>query len=156
VLALDAPPISQAINQIVPSARAKISMRVPPGQDPETALTALVAHLESATPWGALVAVTPGAIASPIEIDATGAASVIFADALSAGYGEEVVEIGVGGTIPIVAALRAAHPEATIVLNGVADRTSSMHGPNESVSLADLRSAVLSEAIALRLLAESA
>ena len=156
VLALDAPPISQAINQIVPSARAKISMRVPPGQDPETALTALVAHLESATPWGALVAVTPGAIASPIEIDATGPASVIFADALSAGYGEEVVEIGVGGTIPIVAALRAAHPEATIVLNGVADRTSSMHGPNESVSLADLRSAVLSEAIALRLLAESA
>jgi acetylornithine deacetylase/succinyl-diaminopimelate desuccinylase-like protein len=81
---------------------------------------------------------------------------VIFADALSAGYGEEVVEIGVGGSIPIVAALRAAHPEATIVLNGVADRTSSMHGPNESVSLADLRSAVLSEAIALRLLAESA
>jgi acetylornithine deacetylase/succinyl-diaminopimelate desuccinylase-like protein len=156
VLALDAPPISQAINQIVPSARAKLSMRIPPGQDPEAALTALVAHLESATPWGAQVTVTPGAIASPIEIDTTGPASVTFAAALSAGYGQEVVEIGVGGTIPIVAALRAAHPEATIVLNGVADRTSSMHGPNESVSLADLRSGILAEAIALRLLAESA
>lgn len=156
VLALDAPPISQAINQIVPSARAKISMRIPPGQDPETARTALVAHLESAAPWGAQITVTPGAIASPIEIDTTSRASSTFADALSAGYGEEVVEIGVGGTIPIVAALRAAHPEATIVLNGVADRTSSMHGPNESVSLADLRSGILSEAIALRLLADSA
>ena len=78
VLALDAPPISQAINQIVPSARAKISMRIPPGQDPESALAALVAHLETAAPWGAQITVTPGAIASPIEIDTTGPTSAIF------------------------------------------------------------------------------
>ena len=42
-----------------------------------------------------------------------------------------------------------------MVLNGVADTTSRTHGPNESLSLHDLRSGILAEAIALRLLAES-
>ena len=42
-----------------------------------------------------------------------------------------------------------------MVLNGVADTTSRTHGPNESLSLQDLRSWILAEAIALRLLAES-
>ncbi len=33
VLALDAPPVSEAINQLVPVARAKVSLRTAPGQD---------------------------------------------------------------------------------------------------------------------------
>ena len=37
VLAIDAPPISEAINQLVPVARAKVSMRIAPGQDPNAA-----------------------------------------------------------------------------------------------------------------------
>ena len=155
VLALDAPPISQAINQIVPTAAAKVSMRIPPGQDPQAALDALVAHLEAAVPWGAKVVITPGAVASPIEIDTTGPVPTIFAEAMEAAYGADVVEIGVGGTIPIVAALLEAHPDAAIILNGVADRTSAAHAPNESVSLEDLRSGILAEAIALRLLGAS-
>ena len=155
VLALDAPPISHAINQIVPRARAKISMRIPPGQDPADAMAALISHLEAAVPWGAKVTITPEATGDPIEIDTAGPVPQVFAQAMAAGYGAEVVKIGVGGTIPIVAALRKAHPEASVILNGVADRTSRPHGPNESVSLADLRSGILAEAIALRLLASS-
>ena len=153
VLAVDAPPLAQAINQIVPTARAIVSMRIPPGQDPAAAMGALTAHLEAAVPWGAQVTITPGATGDPIEIDISGPVPRLFADAMKAGYGAEVVEIGVGGTIPIVAALQEAHPGASIVLNGVADRTSHAHGPNESVSLRDLRSGILAEAIALRLLA---
>ena len=41
VLAVDAPPLSQAINQLVPVARAKVSMRLAPGQDPDDAMNAL-------------------------------------------------------------------------------------------------------------------
>ena len=62
VLAIDAPPISEAINQLVPSARAKVSMRIAPGQDPRAALDALVTHLEAAVPWGAEISITPGAL----------------------------------------------------------------------------------------------
>jgi acetylornithine deacetylase/succinyl-diaminopimelate desuccinylase-like protein len=152
VLAVDAPPINQAINQIVPRARAKVSMRIPPGQDPDAAMAALTAHIEAAAPWGARVTVTPGARAEAIEIDTTGPAPRLFAEALAIGYDAPVVEVGVGGTIPLVAALLGAHPEAAMILKGVADRTSNAHGPDESVSLADLRSGILSEAIALRLL----
>jgi len=154
VLALDAPPISQAINQIVPSARAKISLRIAPGQGSDEAMAALVAHLESAVPWGAQVTITPGAAGNPFEVDTGGAVTQVFAAALAEAYGADVVDVGVGGSIPIVSALHDAHPAASIVLNGVADNTSRIHGPNESVSLQDLRSGILAEAIALRLLAE--
>ena len=155
VLAVDAPPISQAINQIVPTAKAKISMRIAPGQRPEDAMASLIAHLESAVPWGARMRVTEGAHGEPFEANADGRVARIFAEALGAGYSNDVVEIGVGGSIPIVSAFQAAHPEASIVLYGVADPASRTHAPNESVSLQDLRNGILSEAIALRLLGAS-
>ena len=124
VLAIDAPPISQAINQIVPNARAKISMRIAPGQNPDEAMALLVAHLESAVPWRAQVTITPGTKGSPFEVDTTGPATRVFTKALAQAYGADVVEIGVGGSIPIVSALQEANPEASMVLNGVADTTS--------------------------------
>ena len=68
VLAIDAPPVSEAINQLIPSARAKVSVRIPPGTDPAVALDALEAHLVANTPWGAQVDVTPGASGSPIAL----------------------------------------------------------------------------------------
>lgn len=152
VLAIDAPPISHAINQLVPMARAKVSMRIAPGQDPDEAMAALTEHIESAVPWGALVSITDGASGEPFEADTAGDVVRIFTDALAAGYSDDVVQIGVGGSIPIVSAFQAAHPEASIVVYGVADPTSRAHGPNESLSLQDLRSGILSEAIALKLL----
>ncbi len=98
--------------------------------------------------------ITPGATGSPFEVDTTGPATRVFTRALAEAYGADVVEVGVGDSIPIVSALQEANPEASMVLNGVADTTSRTHGPNESLSLHDLRSGILAEAIALRLLAE--
>jgi len=153
VLAVDAPPIGQAINQLVPVARAKVSMRIAPGQPPQEALDALVSHLEAAAPWGAEITVTPGALGEAFRLDSSDAASMAFKDAFAAAYGHETVEIGVGGSIPFVAAFEAAYPEASILLTGVMDPGSRIHGPNESLSLADLEHGIVGEAIALRLLA---
>ena len=130
-------------------------MRIAPGQNPDEAMALLVAHLESAVPWRAQVTITPGTKGSPFEVDTTGPATRVFAEALAQAYGGDVVEVGVGGSIPIVSALQDAHPETSMVLNGVADPTSRTHGPNESLSLHDLRNGILGEAIAMRLLAES-
>ena len=41
VLAIDAPKVSEAINQLVPAASAKVSLRIAPGEDSEGALQAL-------------------------------------------------------------------------------------------------------------------
>ncbi len=153
VLAVDAPPVAEAINQLVPSARAKVSLRLAPGDDPGRAMDALVAHLEAHAPWGARVHVTRGSLGRPFELDTSGAAYAAFRAGMEAAWGAAPVEIGVGGSIPMVAALAAAYPAASILLTGAADRLSRAHGPDESVDLEEFRRAALAEAVALAELA---
>ncbi len=156
VLAVDAPPIAEAINQLVPVARAKVSMRVAPGDDPTRALNALVEHLESNIDWGAEVNVYPGATGEAFALSASGAAFDAFRDAFAIAWDATTVEMGVGGSIPFVADFSIRYPAATILLTGVGDPTSRAHGPNESQDIDEVKRGVLAEAIALRLLAETA
>lgn len=153
VLAIDAPPVAEAINQLLPSARAKVSLRIAPGDDPIRAMDALIAHLEANVPWGAAVTVTPGAAGDAIALDARGPAYDAYRAAFAAAWGTATAEIGVGGSIPFVSAFQAAYPNATILLTGVADPTSRTHGPDESLDLGEFRRGILAEAIALRLIA---
>ena len=153
VLAIDAPPVDQAINQLLPVARAKVSLRLAPGDEPQRAMDALVRHLESNVPWGAEVRFTRGAGGQPIALGTTGPAYDAFRRAFSLAWGADTVEIGVGGSIPFVAELQNAYPDAAILLTGVADPTSRAHGPDESLDLSELHNGILAEAIALRLLA---
>lgn len=154
VLAIDAPTVENAVNALVPVARAKVSMRLAPGDDPAQAMDALVGHLESHAPWGARVTVTRGASGHAFALDTSGSAYDAFRAAFEAAWETPAVEMGVGGSIPFVAAFSETYPDAAILLTGAADPTSGVHGPNESVSLDDLRKSMLAEAIALQLLAE--
>jgi acetylornithine deacetylase/succinyl-diaminopimelate desuccinylase-like protein len=154
VLAIDAPPVAEAINQLVPVARAKVSMRLAPGDDPAQAMDALIAHLEHNAPWGAQVTVERGATGEAFALDTTGPAYDAFREAFSAAWGADTIDIGVGGSIPFVAAFSDQYPEATILLTGVADHRSRPHGPNESVDLDEVRRGALAEAIVLRLLGD--
>jgi acetylornithine deacetylase/succinyl-diaminopimelate desuccinylase-like protein len=154
VLAVDAPPISEAINQLVPVARAKVSMRLAPGDDPTRAMAALVDHLERNAPWGARVKVSPGARGDAFALDTTGPAYDAFREAFRVAWGVDTLDIGVGGSIPFVAAFSEQYPDAAILLTGVGDHLSRAHGPNESQDLDELRRGALAEAIALRLLGE--
>jgi len=153
VLAIDSPPVAEAINQLVPAARAKVSLRLAPGDDPQRALDALVAHLAANVPWGAEATITPGSAGAPIALDAQGPAYDAFRQAFAEAWGAETVDIGVGGSIPFVAEFQQVYPDAAILLTGVADPTSRAHGPDESLDLDELRRGILAEAIALRLLA---
>jgi acetylornithine deacetylase/succinyl-diaminopimelate desuccinylase-like protein len=155
VLAIDAPPVAEAINQLVPVARAKVGMRIAPGDDPQRAMDALVDHLERNVAWGAEVTVTRGSSGEAFSLDTTDPAYDAFRAAFAAAWGTEAAEMGVGGSIPFVADFAIRYPEAAIILTGVADPTSRAHGPNESVDLNELRNAVLAEAIALRRLGEN-
>lgn len=152
VLAIDAPPVAEAINQLVPVARAKISMRLPPGQDAEQAMDALVAHAEGNAPWGVEVTVTKGAVGEAFRLDTSGTAYDAFREAFAEAWGVETVEIGQGGSIPFVSAFSNQFPEAQILLTGVGDHMSHAHAPDESLDLDELRNGILAEAIALRLL----
>lgn len=153
VLAVDAVPIAEAINQLVPEARAKISMRIPPGQDAGAAAAALRGHILDSAPWGVEVIFDGGASGEPFEADTEGSVYDAYRSAFEVGYGRPVVEFGMGGSIPFVAAFQDRYPDAEVLIIGVSDPTSRYHGPNESVEIADLESAILTQAVAFRNLA---
>lgn len=155
VLAIDAPAVAQSINALVPVARAKVSLRLAPGQDPAAATEALSAHLLANAPWGAQVTVTPGSSGDAFDLDTTGPAYDAYRQAFAVAWDVEAVEIGAGGSIPFVAAFSERFPNADILLTGTGDPTSAAHGPNESQDLDDLRRSTIAEAIALRLLANA-
>jgi acetylornithine deacetylase/succinyl-diaminopimelate desuccinylase-like protein len=152
VLAIDAPPVAKAINQLIPMATAKVSLRIAPGDLPDRAMKSLVAHLESQPAWGAAVTVTPWESGSPFALGGADARVAAFRSAFAEAWGREPVDMGVGGSIPFVAAFSDAYPNAAIVLTGAADPTSRAHGPNESLDLDDWKKSIIAEAIALRIL----
>lgn len=152
VLAIDAPPVGEAINQLVPVARAKVSMRTAPSQDPEAALEALRSHLEANVPWGAHIEITGMESAQGFALSTEGKAFEAWQEGMRQAWGKESVEMGVGGSIPFVAAFSEQLPDASILLTGAGDPRSSVHAPNESQDLDDLERATVAEAIALRLL----
>ncbi|MFG1608827.1 dipeptidase [Actinoplanes sp. NPDC049265] len=151
VLGIDAPGAAEAANALQPSARAKISVRLAPGDDATSAYAAIKAHLEKNVAWGARVEVTPDTDGEPTVIDATGpvydAARAAFRDAWD---GTEPVDMGVGGSIPFIATFRELFPQAKILVTGVEDPQSNAHGPGESLHLGEFERVCLAEAMLLR------
>jgi cysteinylglycine-S-conjugate dipeptidase len=153
VIGIDAPSVAAASNTLVPVARAKVSMRVAPGDDAAAACDALAAHLTAHAPWGAQVSVLPGAIATPFTASAGGRAYQAARSALSEAWGRPAVNAGAGGSIPFVTAYAGLFPDAEILITGVEDPGTRAHGSNESLHLATFERACLAEALLLRNLA---
>ena len=153
VLAIDATPVAKASNTLVPSARAKVSVRLAPGQDPAAAAKALEDHLRRNAPWGAHVDVVAGQCGAPGRITLEGERAEAAKTAFREAFGVDAVEIGCGGSIPIVAEFADRHPEALVLVTAVTDPNSRMHGIDESLDLADFAKAALAETLLLNNLA---
>jgi acetylornithine deacetylase/succinyl-diaminopimelate desuccinylase-like protein len=155
VLGIDAPGVEEAANQLVAFARAKVSVRLAPGDDPARAMRALAGHLAANAPWAAEVTVVPGDQAAGLQITAAGAAFEAFRRACSTAWGTDLVETGIGGTIPFVSALATAFPETAILLTGVQDPQSNAHAENESLHLGDFEKYCVAQALFLGYLGAS-
>ncbi len=153
-IAIDAPPTSEAINQLVPVARATVSLRTAPGQDTRAAADLLIAHLQANTPWGTQVQVTREQSGDASTLSTDNFAYEAWTDAFREAYGNDPVHMGAGGSIPFIATFAEMFPNAPILVIGCGDPTSAIHAPNESQDLGDLEKSVLSEAIAMQLLAD--
>ena len=154
VIGMDVTSIADSSNTIAPSARAKLSLRIVPGQDPAEAAAALRAHLESHAPFGARVTVVDGELGKPFSAAGDTAAMRLARGAFADAWGTEPVDIGVGGSIPFISDLLDVFPDAAILVTGVEDPDSRAHSSNESVDLAELEKVVLAEALLLARLAE--
>ena len=139
VIALDATPVARASNTLIPSARAKISLRVAPGDDAPHALQRLRAHLIEHAPWNARVTVTDGDTGEPATIPFEGPVAAAARTAFAAAWGREPVLVGQGGSIPLVAELADAFPQAAILVTAVGDPDSRPHGIDESLHLGTSR-----------------
>jgi len=147
VIGIDAPAVDGAANVLIPKARARLSVRLTPGQDPAEAQAAVAKHVEAVAPWHVKVKVTPGGVGEGFLARTDGPAYAAAAAAMAAAFQKEVVHYGVGGSIPLVAAFLAAQPGAEMILWGCEEPQCKIHAPDESVDLAELERCVLAETL---------
>ncbi|MFD5680070.1 dipeptidase [Streptomyces bacillaris] len=156
VIGIDCPPCVGATPSVQASARAQISLRVPPGHDASEATKLLTAHLEAHTPWGARVAVEQVGQGQPFQADTSSPAYTAMAEAMRDAYpGQEMQSSGMGGSIPLCNTLASLYPEAEILLIGLSEPEAQIHAVNESVSPEELERMSVAEALFLRNYAES-
>lgn len=155
VTGIDAPRVDGASNTLTPVARAKLSMRIAPGDTCASALAALTAHLEATVPWGAQLSVEVVDTGEPTAIDATGPAYDVARSAFERAWdGTAPIDMGVGGSIPFIAEFLESFPEASVLVTGVEDPDTRAHGANEGLHLAEFARVCLAETLLLHDLAQ--
>jgi acetylornithine deacetylase/succinyl-diaminopimelate desuccinylase-like protein len=140
VLAIDAPNVDESINLLIPSTKAKVSLRLPPTEDPDHAMKMLEEHIEKNTPWGAQVKFIPESKGSGVVADPKKEFITEFKEV----WKTEPAYMGVGGSIPFANVFTEQFPEAELVLIGPGDDEGNAHAPNESVSIEDIEKLIQS------------
>ena len=155
ITGLDAPQVFGASNTLVPAARARISMRIAPGDTTANATECLRHHLEEHLPWGAELDFTVVDTGEAIAIDATGPAYDVAREAFTQAWdGVAPVDMGVGGSIPFIELFLRTFPAASVLVTGVEDPDTRAHGANEGLHLAEFERVCLAEALLLAKLAD--
>ncbi|MEO6143147.1 MAG: dipeptidase [Dermatophilaceae bacterium] len=148
-IGIDAPSVVTSSNTLASQSAAKISMRIAPDEDPQDAYRLLARHLRANAPWGVKVDIQLDDAGAGFSANAIGPvydqARAAFTDA----WGVAPVDIGVGGSIPFVAAFAERFPDAGILITGVEDPDARAHGANESLHLGEFERVCVAEAVLL-------
>jgi acetylornithine deacetylase/succinyl-diaminopimelate desuccinylase-like protein len=151
VTGFDAPKVTGASNTLTPVARARVTVRLAPGDTSANALARLQEHLEKNVPWGAELTTTVVDAGEPTVLPTTGPAYAAARSALAEAWdGVAPVDMGTGGSIPFIAEFQETFPGASILVTGVEDPDTRAHGPNEGLHLPEFERAVLAEALLLQ------
>ncbi|MGJ3507778.1 dipeptidase [Enemella sp. A6] len=149
VIGIDTTPIDKATNTLIPSARAKLSIRLAPGDTGAEALARVHQHLLANAPWGARVTVTEGESGEPALLPLPDHIAAAADKAFTEAYGVEPVRMGMGGSIPLAQAYQQLYPDSTVLVTAVVDPDSRIHGIDESLHLGDWEKACLAETLLL-------
>ena len=149
LIGLDYPTVAFSSNTLVPSLKAKLSLRIAPGDDPERALEALKGHILAHNTLGAEITFGAVELGKPFSLGESGWAKTLAEQSLSLAFGEKSVDIGIGGSIPFIAELERVFPSAQVLVTGVEDPDSRAHSPNESLHLEGFQSAILAQLLFL-------
>jgi len=155
VTAMEAGSRKNAGNVLQNSAWARVSIRIPPGMDIKKVLSISKKHINDNCPWGLKLSIkTESGSSEPWETKTEHKFFKKMLVALEKGYGKKTIITGCGASIPMVPALSKAFKNMPVLLTGIGDPKSNAHGENESVSLAVLEKAILSEIVFLASLGE--
>ncbi len=147
-------PIAASFNTLIPVAKARISLRIAPGDTAANALECLHKHLEAKVEWGAQLVITDGEAAepcrTPLPDDLEEKANWAWREA----FGVDPMQIGTGGTIGMIAEFQTTFPRAGVLATAVSDPDCRMHGIDESLYVPDWEAVCLAEALLLAALAE--
>jgi len=148
-IGMDVPSVALSSDTLLPLARARFSLSLPPSADTAAAMDAVRRHVQDNTPFGADATFFPGGLTEGFAGDASLAAARIMRSAMEDSWGVPAVCMGVGGSIPAVDMLKRLCPRAEILITGAEDPDSRAHGANESIHLGDFENAILAEALLL-------
>jgi acetylornithine deacetylase/succinyl-diaminopimelate desuccinylase-like protein len=137
VIAFESHPILGSSNQILDSARARISMRTVPDMDSRQAGELLVRKLTRKPPHGARVEARIVRSTPWWKTDPEGPAFEAARRALEAGFGKKAAMMGAGGSIGFVQPFSDLLKGAPCLLTGVEDPACGAHSENESLHLGD-------------------
>ena len=119
-------------NVLLPFSTLKISLRLPPSCDGQTALAAVKKALEENPPYHAEVSFGGSSADNGWNAPATAPWLAKALDKASHdSFGNPPAFIGEGGSIPFMAMLGAKFPKTQFVVTGVLGPASNAHGPNE-------------------------
>ena len=149
LIGLDYPTVALSSNTLVPRLKAKLSLRIAPGDDPERALEALKGHILAHNTLGAEITFGAVELGKPFSLGESGWAKTLAEQSLALAFGEKSVDIGIGGSIPFIAELERVFPKAQVLVTGVEDPDSRAHSPNESLHLEGFQSAILAQLLFL-------
>ena len=144
ILAIDAPPVAESVNLLIPKAKAKVSLRLPPTEDPDHAMNMLEQHIKENTPFNANVEFIPEAKGKGILVDPKNEFSSKLIESFNKHWENEVAYMGVGGSIPFANVFINEFPNSEIVLVGAGDEEGNAHAPNESVNIDDIKRLIAS------------
>lgn len=154
IIGLDTTPIATSSNTLIPAAKARISLRVAPGDTGAHALECLRRHLEAKIEWGARLTIIDGESAEPCRTPLSADLEEKANWAWHQAFGVDPMQIGTGGTIGMIAEFQNTFPQAGVLATAVSDPDCRMHGIDESLYLPDWEAVCLAEALLLARLAE--
>ncbi|MGO0602698.1 dipeptidase [Brevibacterium linens] len=154
VIGLDIPDVAVSSNTLQSSLKAKLSIRLAPGDTPASAVKAVEEHLRANLPFGAQLRIGETEGGSPWQADEDDPIVRTARQALTDAWGTESVTMGIGGSIPFIADLLDVFPGASILVTGVEDPDARAHSANESLYLPDFKAAIVAEALLLQRLGD--
>ena len=142
VTGIDVPSVDGALNAVSPHARAKLNLRVHPGQDAAEAQAALVRHLESVRPFGIALEVAGGGDRQRLRGRDHRAGLRGGARRDGGRVGQRPRELRPAAARSRSSARsRRRRPDAEVLLVGATDSYSNIHAPDERVLLDELEKA---------------